>query len=525
MKTSFNIDSSIKLNNGELVVIASRPAMGKTTFALNILSHIGLEEKIGILFFSLEDSEENIIKRLVTNNSITEELLKDSPIYLSTETALSIEDICKKSRKLKDEKNIEVIIIDYLQLINFDKQKLLSRDDEITEILRRLKVLAKELDIPVIITSQLSRAPKERRSQKPIIEDFSSSKYGITKYSDKILFLYRDLNYTENEKNNIMKLTIAKNNDGKIKDLEIILKIVENGILKEKISDDYELINSKAISNYCRNIMYQFNTEELAVLVYRNKKMDIFEKVSKYEDLIDNYSDMEVIERINCKHYDSVKTLIQEEIDRLKNLFEDFIKEDERCAYTWYEYNKTTKKEDSSPYHISKNLKGTYKDVYDDVVNYVNEYDDTISFTIIKKFFGEKERTIISKYNVINKKIILINIYEDEDTYLDINNIFVYMPTPFKKGDILISKNQTMSNIGDNGNIFVLDNLITWSENIKECLAKGNYDSSDMVGYGYYLYDDKAKFTYDNKWDYDSFEYYEGDIEGNNRILKQLVVI
>ena len=76
------------------------------------------------------------------------------------------------------------------------------------------------------------------------------------------------------------------------------------------MKENYNLINSKAISNYCRKIMYQFNTEELAVLVYRNKKMDIFEKISKYQDLIDNYPDMEVIERFNCKHYDSVKTMI-----------------------------------------------------------------------------------------------------------------------------------------------------------------------------------------------------------------------
>ena len=290
--------------------------------------------------------------------------------------------------------------------------------------------------------------------------------------------------------------------------------------MKEK--EDYDLINSKAISNYCRKIMYEFNTEELAVLVYRNNKMDILKKISKYQDLIDNYPDMEVIERINCKHYDSAKTLIQEEINRLKNLFEDFIKEDERSAYTWYEYNKTTKKEDTSPYHMSKNLKETYKDVYEDVASYVNEYDDTISFTIIKKFFGEKERTILSKYNVIDKKIILTNIYEDEDTYLDINNIFVYMPTPFKKGDILISKNPSRCNYGNNGDIFVLDYLSTWRENIREYLKRGNSDSSDMVGYGYYLYDDKAEFTYDNKWDYDSFEYYEGKIEGNNRILKAI---
>ena len=293
---------------------------------------------------------------------------------------------------------------------------------------------------------------------------------------------------------------------------------------KGKIRDNYDLINSNAISNYCRKIKYQFNTEELAVLVYRSNKIDIFEKISKYKDLINNYPDMEVIERINCKHYDSVRTMIKNEINRLTKLHEDLIKENERCAYIWYEYNKTTKREDSSPYHIFKNLKGTYKDVYEDVTNYVNEYDDTISLTIIKKFFGEKERIIFSKYNVINKKITLVNIYEgeDKDDYLDINNIYVYMPTPFKKGDILISENPQMRNYGDNGDIFVLDYLSTWRENIKEYLAKGNSDSSDMVGYGYYLYEDEARFTYDNKWDYDSFEFYNGKLEGNNRILKAI---
>ena len=215
------MDTNIKLNNGELIVIASRPGIGKTAFALNILSHIGLEEKKGVLFFSLENSEKNIIKRLITINSTTEEILKNSPIYLSTKAPLSIDDICEKSKKMKLEKNIELIIIDYLQLIKFDKKKLWSRDDEITEILRKLKVLAKELNIPVIITSQLSRAPEERKSPKPMITDFSSSKYGITKYCDKILFLYRDLDYIENRKNNITELIVAKNNDGNINTIKL----------------------------------------------------------------------------------------------------------------------------------------------------------------------------------------------------------------------------------------------------------------------------------------------------------------
>ncbi len=254
MKTGFkDLDSNIKLNNGELIVIASRPAMGKTTFALNILSHIALEEKTGVLFFSLEDSKENITKRLIISNSMVErekfdlynqykkekikkpelseedwdriaygiERLKDAPIYLSCDAPLSIDDICKNSKKLKLEKNIELIIIDYIQLIKFDKKKLWSRDNEITEILRQLKVLAKELDIPVIITSQLSRAPEERNNPRPMIADFSSSKYGITMYSDKILFLYRDLDYTENRKSNITELIIARNNDGNINTIKL----------------------------------------------------------------------------------------------------------------------------------------------------------------------------------------------------------------------------------------------------------------------------------------------------------------
>ena len=297
---------------------------------------------------------------------------------------------------------------------------------------------------------------------------------------------------------------------------------MSNNLNKKRKLDDYDLINSSAIGNYCREIGYKFNTEELAVLVYRNRKMNIQKKIAKYQDLIDNYPDMEVIERINCKHYNSVKTMIKNEINRIKNIYEDFIRENENCAYTWYEYNKSTK-EYSSSYEVVEHLNKTYKAAYNDVSNYVNEFDDTIFFTIVKKVFSEKERTIFADFNVINKKPILIKIYDKEDNYLDIDNIYIYMPTPFKKGDILISSNPLApSNYGDNGSIFVLDYLSTWRENIKEYLAKGNSDSSDMIGYGYYLYENEAKFTYDNKWDYDSFEFYNGKLEGNNRILKAI---
>ena len=111
---------------------------------------------------------------------------------------------------MRMEKDIEVIIIDYLQLIQFDKKKLLSRADEVTEILRRLTILAKELDVPVIVTSQLSTNCEKREDKRPMIADFTDSKYGINTYSDKILFLYRDSYYNKEDKSNITEIIVAK---------------------------------------------------------------------------------------------------------------------------------------------------------------------------------------------------------------------------------------------------------------------------------------------------------------------------
>ena len=125
---------------------------------------------------------------------------------------------------------------------------------------------------------------------------------------------------------------------------------------KEKIKDDYNLINSRAIADYCRSIKHKFNTEELAVLVYRNQRMSLEEKIVKYNDLIENYPDMEVIERINCKHYSSVKTMIKDEIQRIKLLNKKLIQDDENSIYTWTEFNKSTKK-----YEHNEDIEHTFK--------------------------------------------------------------------------------------------------------------------------------------------------------------------
>ena len=304
----------------------------------------------------------------------------------------------------------------------------------------------------------------------------------------------------------------------KITDLELILEMFNRGVLdeKEEIKDDYNLINSKAISDYCRSIKHKFNTEELAVLVYRNLKMSIDEKIARYNDLIKNYPDMEVIRRSHCNHYDSVKTLIKNEIRRIKTLKNKLMKEEENCIYTWTEFNKSTLQYEH--YNDIDNTFRTYKEAIKDIQNYIKENDDTISFNITKKYFGKRKSKISAYYNVEDQKFKLINLWRDTEGFINIDQIFLNIPTPFKKGDILISNSTT-----GNKDIFVLNYLCTWRKNLNRRLADGNYDSSDMIGYGYYFrVGDSTTIIDDDKWNYDSFEYYEGELTGKNRILKDI---
>lgn len=240
MKTGFKeLDNIIKLNKNELIVIASRPAMGKSTFIQNIISNVSIKENKSVLFYSLDANKESIIKKFIISNSMVEykklnlcgsskektelleedknriaystNLLKNAKIYIDDTPNISIMDICLRCKKMKLEKNIDLVVIDYLQLISNDKSKLLSRAEEMSEILRELKVLAKTLDIPVIITSQLSSKCDKRENKRPMMSDFSDSKYGVYTYSDKVLFLYRDSYYNKENKSNITEIIIAKN--------------------------------------------------------------------------------------------------------------------------------------------------------------------------------------------------------------------------------------------------------------------------------------------------------------------------
>ena len=244
MNTGFkNLDEIIEIKKEKLKIIASKTTKRKTTYIINMFYQNEIKNKKKVIFINLENSEENIKRRLIISNSTIEvkkfnlykkneiqtlnfsendldkikygiKLLKKSPIYIMSDTPYTIKDICEKSRKLKEVKDIELIIIDYLQLIHFDKNMLLSRNKEVTEILKNLKILAKTLDVPVIVTSQLSRKCEKRDNKRPTMSDFSDSKYGIYTYSDEVLFIYRDSYYNKENKNDIAEIIVEKNKKG-----------------------------------------------------------------------------------------------------------------------------------------------------------------------------------------------------------------------------------------------------------------------------------------------------------------------
>ena len=222
------------LHGSELILIAARPAMGKSAFALNIGSYAATRANVPVAIFSLEMSKEQVGNRILcsealvdSNNVRTGELndeelgklaetsgeLSQAPIYIDDTPGISVMEIRAKCRKLKLEKNIGLVIIDYLQLIQ-GSGKTSSREQEIAEISRSLKILAKEIEVPVIALSQLSRAVEARPDHRPMLSDLRESG-SIEQDADIVMFLYRDDYYNEDsEKKNIAEVIIAKRRAG-----------------------------------------------------------------------------------------------------------------------------------------------------------------------------------------------------------------------------------------------------------------------------------------------------------------------
>lgn len=230
------------LHNSDLILVAARPAMGKSAFALNIATNAALTAGTGVAIFSLEMSKEQMTNRIlgsvamVDGNSIRTGRIADDDwiklatasgelsqagIYIDDTPGISIMEIRARCRKLKMEKNIGLVVIDYLQLVQGSNKRVGSREQEISEISRSLKILAKEINVPVIALSQLSRAPEQRPDHRPMLSDLRESG-AIEQDADIVMFLYRDDYYNQDsEKKNIAEVIIAKHRAGSTGTVEL----------------------------------------------------------------------------------------------------------------------------------------------------------------------------------------------------------------------------------------------------------------------------------------------------------------
>lgn len=221
---------------GDMILIAARPSMGKTTFALNIAEHAALKEGKSVVIFSLEMSKEQLAYKLLCSVANVDMLklrkgdlddsdweniaratgpLSKAKIYIDDTAGMSIMEMRSKCRRLKIEHGIDLILIDYLQLMS-GSSSAESRQQQVSEISRSIKALAKEMGCPIIALSQLSRAPEQRTDHRPMLSDLRESG-SIEQDADLVMFLYRDEYYNkETEEKNVAECIVAKQRNGPV---------------------------------------------------------------------------------------------------------------------------------------------------------------------------------------------------------------------------------------------------------------------------------------------------------------------
>lgn len=248
------------LQKSDLIMLAARPSMGKTAFALNIAQHAAIKSKAKVLIFSLEMSREQLGQRMLSMESRIEmqklktgnlertdwdqihlalDTLSKTSIYIDDTPGITAMEIKNKCRRLKAEKGLDLIVIDYLQLMSYEGRAE-SRQQEITALSRFLKQLAREMDCPVLVLSQLSRAPEQRTDHRPILSDLRESG-SIEQDADIVMFLYRDEYYNPEttDKPNICEVNIAKQRSGPTGSIELTwlgkyTRFVDKSRLSEK---------------------------------------------------------------------------------------------------------------------------------------------------------------------------------------------------------------------------------------------------------------------------------------------------
>lgn len=237
-------DITCGLQNSDLIIIAARPSMGKTTLALNIAQHIAVNENLPVAIFSLEMSKEQLVQRMLCAqaNIDAQRLrrgylldddypkltraagpLSEAPIFIDDTPAISVLEMRAKARRLKAEHGLAVLFVDYLQLMRGDARAE-NRQQEISGISRSLKALAKELNIPVVALSQLSRAVEQREKKRPVLSDLLESG-GIEANADVVAFIYREGYYNPNiENKNETEIIIAKQRNGPVGSISLYFK-------------------------------------------------------------------------------------------------------------------------------------------------------------------------------------------------------------------------------------------------------------------------------------------------------------
>ncbi len=231
------------LQPSDLIILAARPAMGKTALALNIAMRTAITHKATVGIFSLEMSDRQLVQRMISSwgkipySNIcdgqltseqgsrlftTAELIRQAPLYINESPAISTLELRSQARRLKVEHGLDLIIVDYLQLMR-STRKTDSRELEISDISRSLKALAKELSIPVIALSQLNRKLEERADKRPLLSDLRESG-AIEQDADLVVFIYRDEIYNkkdDNPKKGIAELIIGKHRNGRTGSIEL----------------------------------------------------------------------------------------------------------------------------------------------------------------------------------------------------------------------------------------------------------------------------------------------------------------
>ena len=229
------------LQRSDLIIVAARPAMGKTAFALNIAQQSAVKAGSSVMIFSLEMSKEQLGQRLLAMQARVEiqklkqgdldrkdwdritmalDELNNTKIVIDDTPGISIMEMRNKCRRLKAEQGLDLVVVDYLQLMSL-QGKTDNRQQEISTISRNLKLLAREIECPVIVLSQLSRAPEQRQDHRPVLSDLRESG-SIEQDADIVIFLYRDDYYNENtDKPGVCEVNIAKHRSGPTDKVEL----------------------------------------------------------------------------------------------------------------------------------------------------------------------------------------------------------------------------------------------------------------------------------------------------------------